>query len=182
MNPAFFPKTVSPVNPRKVVPRLLTKMSKSELLAEIYKRSTHVYPHYHCPVFQKELYDLAREIVKPGLNCWNSDINHTLCEIENHIEDGELEYDYLAEQLYDEVYCYMNGVKSTKYFWYKDHVYVKTKFGKVLFTECTMRRDYLNLEAGTYFPAIELDWIKMSYTFYREQYNFTHVNSFKVEL
>lgn len=179
MNPAFFPKTVSQVNPRKAVPRLLTKMNtKSARLAEIYNRSN----GHQCPVFQKELYDLAREIVNPGLDGWNNDINHTLCEIETHIENGEIEYDYLAEQLYDEVYCYVNGVKSTKYFWYKDHVYIKTKLGKVLFTECTMRRDYLNLEAGTYFPAIELDWIKMSYTFYRNQYDFTHVNSFKVEL
>lgn len=156
--------------------------AKSIRLADIYKRSTQVEPHYHCPVFQKELYDLAREIVNPGLDGWNNDINHTLCEIENHIEDGEIEYQYLAEQLYDEVYCYVNGLRSSKYFWFKEYVYIKTKPGKVLFTECTLRRYLDSMQPETYFPAIELDWLQMKYTFYRKPHDFTHVNSFNFHL
>ena len=139
-----------------------------------------------CPIFQKELYYLARELVKPVVDGFNRNINLTLCEVENYMEEEEeIEYDYLAEQLYDDVYCYVNGVHSSKYFWYKDIVKLPpgslVKPGKILFTNCTMRKDMHGIKEGAVFPAIELDYLKMVYTFFRKEFNYT-TDKFYVEL
>ena len=126
---------------------------------------------YESRTFQSTVLRVARDICRT-LTSWNKHINHTIIDIEyyqGHYDTDE--FDEWSKQLYEEVYGYLNGVKASKYFWYKELVYVKTKPGRILFSDCTMRESVPGKNAGDKVPNIELDYVNMEYIFYKKEFD-----------